>query len=102
VRGRRAEVDWDEGAGEGWLRVLADAHLVALVSTKLPFVFLQASTSEVADSVEGVTVVAVSDFYDVQLSCSLAILGEIFGASPRFRSLDPDGFSANDLWYATV
>lgn len=96
------EVEWDEGAGEEWLRVLAGSRLVALVSIKLPFVFIKRSVNELTGSSQNVVFVAVADFDDVELSCSSAVLAEVFGGTKRLGVLDPDGFSANDLWYATV
>jgi predicted nucleic acid-binding protein len=96
------EVDWDEGAGEEWLRIIDGTRLIALVSTVLPLIFALRNKSESEGFSEDVVVVPVDDFDAVQLSCSLAILSEAFGASERLRVLDPKRFSANDLWYATV
>jgi hypothetical protein len=102
ARSPGAKVDWDEGAGEEWLRVFDGPSLVALISVALPFVFIQRDDNGSERLNGDLAVVAVDDFDEVQLSCSLEVLEGAFGASDRLGSLNPEGFSANDLWYSTI
>jgi hypothetical protein len=96
------EVDWDEDAGEDWLRVVDGANLVALVSVMLPLVFLRNDFNRPRTSIANVLTVPVDDFDTAEFKCSLGSLNEAFGLSDRLSSLDLGGFSVNDLWYATV
>jgi hypothetical protein len=97
-----ATVDWDEGAGECWVRLIIGPRVVALFSVTLPFVLIQQNIGELKELGRDMIVVAIDDFDKIQLSCSRETLNEAFGSSDRFGLLDPQGFSANDLWYATV
>lgn len=98
----RANIDWDDGAGERWLRIVNTSHASALISIVLPLVLVERRASRSADSIQSVTKVFVDDLDSVELSCSPEVLAEVFGSPERFNVIDPAGFSANDLWYATV
>lgn len=102
ARSSGVEVDWDDGAGEEWLRVLDGSRVMALVSVKLPLAFIRGDASERIETFDDISLITVSDFDDPRLSCAPVILEEGFGATRRFESIDAGGFSANDLWYATV
>ncbi|MFG2091911.1 MULTISPECIES: hypothetical protein [unclassified Spirillospora] len=99
ARDMSAEVDWDENAGETWLRVIAGKQVVGLISTVLPFAFIQENTMA---KEEGMVIVTVDDFNYPQLSCSLSTLNNAFDVPERLQLLDLEKFSVNDLWYATV
>ena len=102
ARGPASEIDWDEGAGENWLRVIDGDQVVGLVSAVLPFSFVQRSEGSLGWCDKEVVVVVVDDFDDLQLSCSPSVLCGVFGSSERLKLLDLDGFSVSDLWYSTV
>ena len=67
ARSLGAKVDWDEGAGEEWLRVIDGPRFVALISVALPFVFVQRDGYGSEGSNGDLAVVAVDDFDEVQL-----------------------------------
>lgn len=97
-----ASTDWD-GPDEAWARVLADDGLVALVHHLLPLVFLNQAHEELAASAEdnGARVVLVDDFNARHYRAERAAL-ERLGWHAAPDAVDPEGFSAEDLWYATV
>lgn len=102
ARGLTADVDWDEGAGEEWLRVMDGPRQLALVSIKVPFAFISTNAEGSKSSATEIVTIDIDDFDKVQLSCSPLILAEVFGSSDRLDALDSESFSANDLWYSTV
>lgn len=97
-----AKVDWDDESGEQWLRILDGDRVSALVSAKVPLIITRKSGFSDTGTPEEVAEVCVNDFDANELSASLEALTEVFGSPERFHILDPAGFSANDLWYATV
>lgn len=96
-----ARIDWDDGAGEQWLRILKAHRVIALVSVQVPLVIAE-GPRRTADAPERVVVIHVSDFDEPEIAASKETLASAFGSSERFHILDTVGFSVNDLWYATV
>jgi hypothetical protein len=99
-------LDWDEDAGEDWARVLADDKVTALVCMTGPLVIVVGgataeSLEEPDDLGKAVPVIKVPEFDAVVLRCDADILHIAFGdlATP---ALDPNAFSASDLWFSTV
>jgi hypothetical protein len=97
-----SRVDWDEGAGESWARVIDKRRVVGMVSTKLPIVFIEKALDMRSIDVKSISVVQVCDMESIELSAQLSSLEQAFGESSRFHMLSSAGFSADDLWYATV
>jgi hypothetical protein len=102
------KIDWDDDAGEQWGRVLANNGVVALVSAQLALTILR---SDVAAPSTGAAAAAVSitvaDFDAIELRADRGVLVTAFPDIADVMSgdkalIDPDGFSAQDLWYATV
>lgn len=102
ARRRSAKVDWDDGAGEEWLRVVDDHHVAALVSARIPLAIIEVAGDTDAGMPPQVAAINVHDLDETELSASLEALAEAFGSPARFHALDLSGFSGNDLWYATV
>lgn len=102
VRTSSFKIDWDEGAGELWLRILDGRKVTSLVSVALPLAIVEGPANDLTDDMRDVIIISVDDLDEIELSCSPAVLGEVFGSLERFKVIDPSGFSANDLWYATV
>ncbi|GAA2114363.1 hypothetical protein [Streptomyces synnematoformans] len=99
--GPQVRIDWDESAGENWLRIVDETHVVALVSVAFPFALIQKAPGVKRPEGEIVSVV-VDGLDDVELECSSETLVEVYGNFDRLRTLNSGGFSANDLWYVTV
>ncbi len=98
-----ADLDWDEGAGEQWIRVREGERVVALIALTGPLIFIR---KELIDSIE------VDDAFDLipvpemdahVFDADPATLRLAFGdrafSSP---ALDPRSFSAEELWFASV
>jgi hypothetical protein len=96
------DVDWDEGAGECWARVIVDGRLAGLISAAIPFAIVDAGLENRNWGAGGVVIIYVEDFDLPGMSCPVETLASAFGSSPRLDLLDAGRFSANDLWYSTV
>lgn len=99
--GSQAQIDWDEGAGESWVRLVAAARVVALVSINFPLVLAERQ-AELGSIHSDVVTVIVDSLEDTNLSCSMDVLVSVFDDRARLEVLNPEHFSAYDLWYATV
>jgi hypothetical protein len=102
IAAERSVVDWDDGAGEGWIRLLAGTAVEAYVSVAVPLL-IAASSAGIPEELRPVLqTILVEDLDSPELCATVNVLEAVFGASGRIADLDPAAFSANDLWYATV
>jgi hypothetical protein len=92
-------VDWDGDAGESWLRIMRGGTPIGYVAVDLPLVFVQAG---VGPWPYPLVAVEVSDLADATLQCAEVVLASVFGRVPERAGFDPQAFSAESLWYATV
>lgn len=102
IHGQNAKIDWDEGAGETWLRIVVAGTVRAYVSTTIPLAMIQHDFIANGPPVERARVVAVDRLDSPELRCSDSVLEAVFGNPKRFDVLNTQEFSADDLWYATV
>jgi hypothetical protein len=99
-----APVAWDEGAGEDWAQIAVDTGVRVLVGIRWPVVVvlepdLPRLRAQIPDDV---ACVVVSDMDEPELSASEESLFTTFGDRARSAALTSGGFSATDLWFATV
>ncbi|WP_159062007.1 hypothetical protein [Streptomyces sp. WM6368] len=98
-----ADIDWDGDAGEEWLSLLVEDARVAIVSAELPLIVtLECHSFDSSAVSRGARIVAVSSFETPELCCDSAVLRRTFGEMQAYGTLNPDSFSGNDLWFATV
>lgn len=97
-----AVMDWDEGAGESWVRLIVDDAVVAYISVILPLVILCRGAMRLGEPDPRVQEIVVETMENRELSTAKSALEAAFGASPRLDTFDAEGFSADELWYATV
>jgi hypothetical protein len=100
-----ARIDWDERAGENWIRVIADTRVVALISTLGPLTVMVDEAAGVIQDYAGPhpEIVIVSSVEDVVLRADREVLLEAFGERVRNSpAFDPACFSAEDLWFISV
>jgi hypothetical protein len=96
-------IDWDETAGEAWGRLILEDNVIALVSSRYPVMFLVDEIEwDLSKVTEGLVAIEVPALDVPVLRAGLDRLLEMFDEKERFHLLNPDGFSVNDLWYATV
>ena len=95
--------DWDEGAGEGWARILRGDEVIAYVCAWLPWVIARQNVARSAEKSvpEGAQVLEVADMDDADFMIDLDTLERVYGR-PITPIFNPRCFSINDLWYATV
>ncbi|MCT2586333.1 hypothetical protein [Actinophytocola gossypii] len=85
-------------------RVDADAHWYCLVDQEVRIAMVSAAwpllvaTESVAAHAPDIAVLAAPTMDDPVFRCARPVLHGVFGD----RDLDPDAFSGNDLWFATV
>ena len=101
-------VDWDEPAGEEWLRILKTSMVLGLVWVPGPLVVATSGHHEIVDAVERLTgtsveQIAVPHLDSPVLRLQTARLGEVWPDREwPVGAIDPECLSAHDLWYATV
>jgi hypothetical protein len=98
-----ARLDWDEDAGEEWVRVLVDQFVVALVRASTPLVIaVRGELSHLQDIDSGPVVVIVDDLETPWLTATEESLRLAFPEREVSPTLDPAAFSGMDLWFATT
>jgi hypothetical protein len=99
-----SRLDWDEGAGEAWARLVIGDDLAALISLEWPLVLVRASLEHYTGNgpeLEGAETFPVSDFDDRRYSID-DVLTEGLGIVVTDAEFDPRHFSLKELWWATV
>jgi len=89
-------IDWDDGAGESWVRLIVGNAVVAYVSTVFPVAIIERNSAPVNEKI------MVEAMASRELSSAKGALEAAFGDSPRLDALNTERFSADELWYATV
>jgi hypothetical protein len=100
-----AKIDWDDGAGEEWGRVLWGKELLALVWLRGAFVFVGASHTEIFSPLflgSSVQFEVVDDWDKSQYQIDRGVLLQLIGRGKISDAFDSRQFSASDLWWATV
>jgi hypothetical protein len=98
---RAATIDWDSGAGEEWISV-DGAGFFAFISPTFPLAMAERGSVDPTALQSEVVTIFADGFNVEELTCSLAVLYEVFGDSADFSRMDPNSFSVHDLWYATI
>ena len=96
---------WPEGKpdyeeGERWGRVLADDETGVMASALLPLAFVRRDLLDRAPE-EGVVVVEFESWADAAYSVDRRVLDEVF-REWRDEEANPERFSLNDLYWATL
>lgn len=101
-------VEWDYDAGEAWERVLDSDGVVALISVETPLVVLRHSEGDpVAARDPRPEIVRIRAIDGRELRADRLVLVAAFPALEDLRSEDrdrfnPERFTAEELWVATV
>ena len=99
-----AWLDWDEGAGESWARLLIGDKFAALVSLEMPLVIIRNSLMGYANGLselDGIEVVPVSGFDDRSYSIDRELAQAL--QLPRLEAeFDTRHFSITEFWWATI
>lgn len=99
-------LDWDHEAGEDWGRILVRDEVVALLWHRGKFAFVGLRHANVLSRVlreYSVQSEVVDDWDEPRFKIDrLSPLLQSPGRGQVSDAFDPAGFSANDLWWATV
>lgn len=99
--------EWDEDAGEEWVRLLKTSMVLALLWVPGPLVIATTGHHDIDDEIERIIGVAVEQVNVAHIdSPVLALQTEAIGQIWPDRewptgAIDPSAMSAHDLWYAT-
>src|SRR3954465_12793078 len=100
-------VEWDEDAGEEWLRILKTSMVLGLVWVPGPLVVATSGHHEIVDEVERLTATTVEQIAVPHLDSPVLCLQpdrltDIWPGREWPRdAIDPACLSAHDLWHAT-
>ena len=97
-------LNWDDGAGEDWAQVIGPVGVLALVGVRWPVTIVLERDLDLVRMLipDDVACVTVSAMDEPELIASKESLFETFGERARSSALSTSGFSATDLWFATV
>jgi hypothetical protein len=99
--------EWDQPAGEEWVRLLKTSMVLALLWVPGPLVIATTGHHDIDDEIERVTGLAVEQVNVAHidspvLSLRVDVVGRIWPARDwPTGAIDPAALSAHDLWYAT-
>jgi hypothetical protein len=99
--------EWDEAAGEEWIRLLKTSMVLALLWVPGPLVIATTGHHDIDDEIErlcGISVeqVNVAHIDSPVLSIRHDVIGQIWPDRDwPTGAIDPAAMSAHDLWYAT-
>ena len=100
-------VEWDQDAGEEWLRILKTSMVLGLVWVPGPLVVATSGHHEIVDEVERLTATTVEQITVPHLDSPVLCLrpDRLDELWPDREwpggAIDPACLSAHDLWYAT-
>lgn len=99
--------EWDQAAGEDWIRLLKTSMVLALLWVPGPLVIATTGHHDIDDEIERVTGLAVEQINVAHIdSPVLSLRADAIGQIWEDRewptgAVDPAALSAHDLWYAT-
>jgi hypothetical protein len=99
--------EWDQPAGEEWVRLLKTSMVLALLWVPGPLVIATTGHHDIDDEIERVTGLAVEQVNVAHidspvLSLRVDVVGRIWPDRDwPTGAIDPAALSAHDLWYAT-
>jgi hypothetical protein len=93
------EVDFDGDAGEGWVRLIREGRPVAYLNVHVPLLLSAGTTGTWPYPI---VAVVLEDLDTQALRCVPQLLSDAFGSDRLQEHLDPEGFTAEELWYGTV
>lgn len=99
-----SQIDWDDEAGEEWIRILLGGRPVAIISTVFPVVFYRpdGATAVLAESSSpSLALLEAEDWDGARYTVSDAT-GVLPAGKAWSPEIDPSAFSINDLWWMTV
>ena len=98
-----AQIEWDEGSGEDWGRVLSKGEVCAIVYRNFPLVIvLEKHIGSVSEDLENVVVVDIQDFETRKYRINKDKINSFFPPDRWSDTVSPGNFSIRELWWTTV
>jgi hypothetical protein len=95
-----AIIDWDEGAGENWGRVLLRSEVVAIVCRRHPLMVVK-STFDYHEVPAGIYILIVDDMSSQVFTVERSAVEKLIGRAVS-TNLDAAACSIDDIWWATA
>ena len=98
-------IDWDRDAGEAWGRLMVAARPVVALSALVPLALVSGPVDSRVLSVlerSKVVVIASADWERRELKADPETVKRVFRRTEWSAAVDPQGFSASELWWMTV
>lgn len=99
-----ASLDWDQDAGECWVRFLRKNEVFIYVRVDMPVVIILSTYASKIESIlsRWIVIISVPDM-DAQLFfLDRSKIGQFFPDTIWSSEVDPSLFSIDELWYTTV
>jgi hypothetical protein len=98
-------LDWDRAAGVNWARLTVGAEVVVLAHVRTPLVILRESLLSYVSEVvreSDIALLACTDLGHHKLRAERTILEAFVGRGRLSPAIDPDQFTALDLWWTST
>lgn len=92
--------DWDASTGEEWAQFSANGQPILLLRTNLPLAIIVSGSEGVLDDIP-VVVISADDFNHTHFSMDAGMMQALFSPN-AVHALNPDSFTINELWRASI
>ena len=92
--------DWDASTGEEWAQFSANGQPILLLRTNLPLAIILSGSEGVLDDIP-VVVISADDFNQTRFCMDAGMMQALFSPD-AVRALNPDSFTINELWRASI
>ena len=98
---RDLTIDRDHDAGEAWITLLRDRTPLGHLGADLPLLMCTRTLAR-ENWPFPLVVIGLPDLNRPVMRCEPAVLEDCFDRAISAKSLDPEAFSAADLWFCTI
>lgn len=99
------QIDWDRDAGETWGRLLVETQPIVALSAVVPIAIVRTPVDSrlfvILDRM-GIATIASSDWDQHEFTADPEIVKRAFRRESWSAAVDPNTFSASELWWMTV
>ncbi len=92
--------DWDASSGEEWVQFSANGQPILYLRTNLPLAIILSGYEAVLDDIP-VVVISAEDFQRTRFRMDAELMDAVFSPN-AVRALDPNGFTINEFWRASI
>jgi hypothetical protein len=94
--------NWDAASGEDWVQFMMDGDTAIYLRVNFPLAITLENCVEMLEDM-GVVIVAVDDFYETRYRMDAGVMKLVLAhRSASGGLLDPNGFTIQELWRASI